>query len=218
LKGVPKKLREIADQYLISQGINQQVEPISIIADDFFSKVIATKKREKTKAAEVEHAIRHFIDINIDEDPELFASFAQALEEILQNFKGNWKKIYEELEKLREKIKNREKEETYGLDRKKQMPFFRIFKAEIFDNRDLTEEEISQNVNLTQHVFNLVAIEIKLTGFWESIPAQSRLKEELQKLLLSPDFSRLPNIITKRNEVISRIMELAKTNHFTIVS
>jgi type I restriction enzyme R subunit len=98
------------------------------------------------------------------------------------------------------------------------MPFFRIFKAEIFDNRDLTEEEISQNVNLTQHVFNLVAIEIKLTGFWESIPAQSRLKEELQKLLLSPDFSRLPNIITKRNEVISRIMELAKTNHFTIVS
>ncbi len=218
MKGVPKKLREIADQYLISQGINQQVEPISIIADDFFSKVIATKKREKTKAAEVEHAIRHFIDINIDEDPELFASFAQALEEILQNFKGNWKKIYEELEKLREKIKNREKEETYGLDRKKQMPFFRIFKAEIFDNRDLTEEEISQNVNLTQHVFNLVAIEIKLTGFWESIPAQSRLKEELQKLLLSPDFSRLPNIITKRNEVISRIMELAKTNHFTIVS
>ncbi len=221
MKGVPKKLREIADQYLISQGINQQVEPISIIADDFFSKVIATKKREKTKAAEVEHAIRHFIDINIDEDPELFASFAQALEEILQNFKGNWKKIYEELEKLREKIKNREKEETYGLDRKKQMPFFRIFKAEIFDNRDLTEEEISQNVNLTQHVFNLVAIEIKLTGFWESIPAQSRLKEELQKLLLSPDFlslSNLSNIITKRNEVISRIMELAKTNHFTIVS
>ncbi len=221
MKGVPKKLREIADQYLISQGINQQVEPISIIADDFFSKVIATKKREKTKAAEVEHAIRHFIDINIDEDPELFASFAQALEEILQNFKGNWKKIYEELEKLREKIKNREKEETYGLDRKKQMPFFRIFKAEIFDNRDLTEEEISQNVNLTQHVFNLVAIEIKLTGFWESIPAQSRLKEELRKLLLSPDFlslSNLSNIITKRNEVISRIMELAKTNHFTIVS
>ncbi|HPY81991.1 MAG TPA: hypothetical protein PLU45_01415, partial [Bacteroidales bacterium] len=37
MKGVPKKLREIADQYLISQGINQQVEPISIIADDFFS-------------------------------------------------------------------------------------------------------------------------------------------------------------------------------------
>ncbi len=218
MKGIPPKLRAIADEYLISKGIEQQVAPISIIADDFFNKVVATKKREKTKAAEVEHAIRHFIDLNIDEDPELFASFAQALEEILKNFKGNWKLIYEELEKLREKIKNREKEETYGLDRKKQMPFFRIFKAELFDNRDLTEDEIARNVNLTQHIFNLVATEIKLTGFWDSTPAQLKLKAELQKMLLSQEFKDLPNIITKRNEIISRIMELAKTNHFKIIN
>jgi type I restriction enzyme R subunit len=218
MKGIPPKLRAIADEYLISKGIEQKVAPISIIADDFFNKVVATKKREKTKAAEVEHAIRHFIDLNIDEDPELFASFAQALEEILKNFKGNWKLIYEELEKLREKIKNREKEETYGLDRKKQMPFFRIFKAELFDNRDLTEDEIARNVNLTQHIFNLVATEIKLTGFWDSTPAQLKLKAELQKTLLSPEFKDLPNIIIKRNEIISRIMELAKTNHFKIVN
>jgi len=218
MKGIPPKLRAIADEYLISKGIEQQVAPISIIADDFFNKVVATKKREKTKAAEVEHAIRHFIDLNIDEDPELFASFAQALEEILKNFKGNWKLIYEELEKLREKIRNREKEETYGLDRKKQMPFFRIFKAELFENRDLTEDEIARNVNLTQHIFNLVATEIKLTGFWDSTPAQLKLKSELQKMILSPEFKDLPNIIIKRNEIISRIMELAKTNHFKIVN
>lgn len=217
MKGIPPKLRVIADEYLISKGIEQQVAPISIIADDFFDKV-KTKKRTKTKAAEVEHAIRHFIDLNIDEDPELFASFAKALEEILQNFKGNWKVIYEELEKLREKIRNREKEETYGLDRKKQMPFFRIFKAELFDNRDLSEDEIARNVNLTQHIFNLVATEIKLTGFWDSTPAQLKLKAELQKMLLSPEFKDLPNIITKRNEIISRIMELAKTNHFKIIN
>ncbi len=217
MKGIPPKLRSIADEYLISKGIDQKVAPISIIADDFFNKV-NTRKRTKTKAAEVEHAIRHFIDVNIDEDPELFASFAAALEEILKNFKGNWKAIYEELEKLREKIKNREKEETYGLDRKKQMPFFRIFKAELFDNKDLSEDEIAQNVNLTQHIFNLVAREIKLTGFWDSTPAQLKLKAEIQKLLLSPDFKGMPNIITKRNELISRIMELAKTNHFKILN
>ena len=218
MKGIPPKLRAIADEYLVSKGIEQQVAPISIIADDFFEKVVASKKREKTKAAEVEHAIRHFIDLNIDEDPELFASFAKALEEILQNFKGNWKIIYEELEKLREKIRSREKEETYGLDRKKQMPFFRIFKSELFDNRDLSEDEIAKNVNLTQHIFNLVATEIKLTGFWDSTPAQSKLKAELQKMLLSPEFKDLPNIIVKRNEIISRIMELAKTNHFKITN
>lgn len=217
MKGIPPKLRGIADEFLKSQGIEQTVAPISIIADDF-QKGVNSKKRDKTKAAEVEHAIRHYIDINLDEDPELFASFSEALEKILENFKGNWKAIYEELEKLREKIRNREKEETFGLDRKKQMPFFRIFKAELFGNRTLTEDEIAQNVNLTQHIFNLVATEIKLTGFWDSTPAQLKLKAELQKLILSPEFKTIPNIITKRNELISRIMELAKTNHFKIVT
>ncbi len=217
MKGIPPKLRGIADEFLKSRGIEQTVAPISIIADDF-QKGVNSKKRDKTKAAEVEHAIRHYIDINLDEDPELFASFSEALEKILENFKGNWKAIYEELEKLREKIRNREKEETFGLDRKKQMPFFRIFKAELFGNRTLTEDEIAQNVNLTQHIFNLVATEIKLTGFWDSTPAQLKLKAELQKLILSPEFKTIPNIITKRNELISRIMELAKTNHFKIVT
>lgn len=216
MKGIPPKLRAIADEFLISKGINQSVAPISIIADDF-QKNVNTKQREKTKAAEVEHAVRHYIDINIDEDPELFASFSQALEEILKNFKGNWKRIYEELEKLREKIKNREKEQTYGLDRKKQMPIFRIFKAELFDNRDLSEDEISQNVNLTQHVCNLVINEIKLTGFWDSIPAQNKLRAELQKLLLSAEFIIYPKITTKYKELISRIMELAKANHFKMI-
>ncbi len=217
MKGIPPKLRAIADEFLKSKGLEQTVAPISIIAEDF-QKGVNTKKREKTKAAEVEHAIRHYIEINIDEDPALFASFAKTLEEILENFKGNWKAIYEELEKLREKIKNREKEETYGLDRKKHMPFFNSFKEYLFENRELTEEEIAQNVNLTQHIFNLVATEIKLTGFWDSTPAQLKLKAELQKTLLSPEFNKLPNIVIKRSELISRIMELAKTNHFKIIA
>lgn len=217
MKGVPLKLRNIADEYLKSIGIEQKVAPISIMADDF-QKHVDSRKRTKTKAAEVEHAVRHYINVNLDEDPELFVSFSEELERILTEYKGNWKVIYEELEKLRERIKNREKEQTFGLDRKKQMPFFRIFKAELFNNRDLSEDEVSQNVNLTQHVFNLISTEIQLAGFWDSTPAQHRCKAELQKLLVSPQFQSIPNIIAKRKELISRIMELAKANHFRIIS
>jgi type I restriction enzyme, R subunit len=217
MTGIPPKLLAIADEFLISKGVEQTVAPISIIADDFLSD-ISSKKREKTKAAAVEHAIRHYIDINIDEDPALFALFSEALEAIFEKFKGNWKVIYEELEKLREKIKNREKEETYGLDRKKQMPFFNLFKAELFENRILTEDEIAQNVNLTQQIFHLLATEIKLTGFWDSIPSQSLLKAKIQELILSPNLHSIPKIVLKRNELISRIMELAKTNHYKIIN
>ena len=80
----------------------------------------------------MEHAIRHHLDVELDDDPDLQASFAQALAKIFEDFRNNWNKIYEELEKLRTRIINAGKEPTYGLHRKKQMPLFRMFEREIF--------------------------------------------------------------------------------------
>lgn len=217
MKGIPPKLRAIAEQYLVSKGIDEKVAPISIMSEKF-TESVQKHKSEKSKAASTEHAIRNYIDVNIDEDPELFASFAKALEEILKNFMGNWKKIYEELEKLRQRMKNREQENTYGLDRKRQMPFFRIFKAELFDNADLDEDQIAKNVSLTVNVVDKLQTELRLLGFWNSIPAQNRLKSELQKILLSPDFFQMPGMLEKHQQIISRIMEVARVNHSKIVS
>jgi type I restriction enzyme R subunit len=160
----------------------------------------------------VEHAIRHFIELNISEDPELFASFAEELEKILAAFAENWKKIYEELEKLRKKMAEKEKEYTYGLDRKKQMPIFRMLRAEIFDNRDLTDDEISQNVDLTQHLFNAIETEMRFRGFWGSTSAQARLVADLKALLLSERFIKLPNMFAKHKQITSRLMEWARGN------
>jgi type I restriction enzyme R subunit len=57
MKGIPAKLRAITDEYLISKGIDQKVPPLSILDDDFLDSV-SKRKRAKTKAAEIEHAIR----------------------------------------------------------------------------------------------------------------------------------------------------------------
>ena len=134
MKGVPKKLRGITDEFLVSQGIEQKVAPISVLDPDF-QKQAAQRDRSKTKAAEVEHAIRHHINVNFDEDPELFASFATEIERILTEFAGNWDAIAQEMEKLRQKLMAKEKQETHGLDRKRQMPIFRILYAELFGIR-----------------------------------------------------------------------------------
>ena len=73
MKGIPPKLRAITDEYLESKSIDQQVEPISIL-DENFQKDVDKRTRTKTKAAEVEHAIRHYLDVKLDDDPELQAS------------------------------------------------------------------------------------------------------------------------------------------------
>jgi type I restriction enzyme R subunit len=235
MKGIPPKLRGITDAYLESKGIEVKVKPISILDDDF-QKQVNKRNRIKTKAAEVEHAIRHHLDVELDDDPDLQASFAQALAAIFEEFRNNWKKIYEELEKLRARIISASQEPTYGLHRKKQMPLFRMFKREIFgeDNIEILnempkaadshatyymsyEDRISHLVSLTQQIFLCVERELKLTGFWESIPARNKLKAELQKTLLAQEFSKLRNLVKNRAHIISRIMEIARKNNDTIL-
>jgi hypothetical protein len=70
---------------------------------------------------------------------------------------------------------------------------------------------------LTQQVYLVVERELRLTGFWESIPARNKLKAELQKVLLSREFLRLPGIFENRAHIISRIMEIAEKNNDIIL-
>ena len=235
MKGIPRKLRSITDEFLKSTGVGVKVELISILDDDF-EKEVGARARTKTKAAEIEHAIRHHIDVDLEDDPNLQASFAEALAEILRQFQDNWERIYKELEILRQRIRNANKEPTYGLNRKKQMPFFRCLHRELFGESGeaqgktsgaiedhgkyeaLSEEDkISKLVELTQQLFLVVERELQLTGFWESIPARNKLKSELQKVLLSSTFSNLPNIVKNRAHIISRILEIAEKNNDIIL-
>jgi len=209
MKGVPRKLRAIADEYLMTRGIDVKVEPISIMDENFINEV-GMRNRSKTKAAEIEHAMRHHIDINIDDDPDLYASFATAIEDILERFAGNWEVIYQKLEELRRKLKDQEKEPTYGLHKKKQMPFFRILKNELYADQEISEENISILVALTKEIVEYLHVELRFTGFWRNNIAQSRLKGEVMKLLISADFVKLPGMFERRNELTSRIMETAR--------
>jgi type I restriction enzyme R subunit len=114
------------------------------------------------------------------------------------------------------------------------MPFFRMFERELFGENAAvglfeaaeksppfvpltSEERISRLVDLTQKSFLAVERELKLTGFWESIPARNKLKAELQKTLLAQEFANLPGVVSNRAHILSRIMEIAEKNHDTIL-
>jgi type I restriction enzyme R subunit len=216
MKGIPPKLHKITDAFLESRGIDVKIEPISILDEDF-QKDVGRRSRTKTKAAEVEHAIRHHLDVELDDDPDLQASFSEALNKILEEFRNNWNTIYEELEKLRKRIVEASKEPTYGLHRKKQMPIFRMLKKELYGDAPLDDDAIALLVSLTQELFNEVERELRLTGFWESIPPRNKLKADIQKTLLQQEFAKLPGLVRNRAAIISRLMEIAEKNNDTIL-
>jgi type I restriction enzyme R subunit len=182
MKGVSDKLRKITDEYLKSQGIEVKVEPISILDERFFENV-KKRTRIKTKAAEIEHAIRHYLEVNIDEDPELYATFAEELQRILLAFKENWNEIYRQLEELRERIKASQSENTHGLDRRTQMPVFRKLHSLVYEKKELSDDEISNVISWTKDIYGMLKVELGHVGFWNDAAAMNRLRGEISNYI-----------------------------------
>lgn len=109
-------------------------------------------------------------------------------------------------------IKIKEIREIKGEKRK----LFFLIKKELFSNTLLTPEEINKETivkvkDLTDSIFTEIEKNIFLPYFWEYARYTDLLKMEIQKIMLSSEFNKLPNIILKRNELNKKIMDLAKS-------
>ena len=83
LKWASQKVRQLIDKHLFSLGIDTKVQQVSILSDEFKSKVDYLNKTPKSKASEMEHAIRWHIKVNLEKDPTLYNHFKDRLETIL---------------------------------------------------------------------------------------------------------------------------------------
>lgn len=214
MKGVSDKLRKVTDEFLKSKGITTKIGPISILDDKFFENVKAIQRKE-TKAAKVEHAIRDIINISMDEDPELYASFAEELRNILLAFKENWEEIYKLLEALRNKIKTAYQEDTKGLDRKRQMPIYRKLHSLIYDKKEtLNDDEVNNLLVWTKEIYGMVKVELSLIGFWGNIPSVNRLRGEISNYIAS-ECSNIPLAFKNRVTIANEILSWAKDERIT---
>lgn len=219
MKWIPEKLRWITDKYLESKWISQKIKPISILDTDFH-KWVENHKSAKTKASWIEHAIRSFIEERLDEDEELYRSFAEALEQILQENKNNWEEIYNQLKSLMKDIKEAtENAVSYWLHPKKQMPVFRILWKELYwKNKEFSEDEVSMLVNLTQELTLILEREMSISWFWNKPASKNRLMWEIQDLLIGEKYLKaIPTIFSKREDIKARLMEFAQKNNDVIL-
>jgi hypothetical protein len=84
----------------------------------------------------------------------------------------------------------------------------------------LSDDEISVLVGVTKEVFEKVKLEIGAVGFWRNISAQKRLRGEIMDILIAEEqglTKKIPELFKRRVEIASRIMELAKSNHDSIL-
>lgn len=214
MKGVSEKLRSVTDAYLKSKGISTKIEPISILDEKFFEN-IKTKKNKKAKAAKVEHALKEIIEINCDDDPELYASFSNEILRILSEFKDNWDMIYKLLEELRKKMKTAQEENTHGLNRKTHMPIFRKLHVFIYEKKEnLTDDEINNLIIWTKDIFGMLKVELSLVGFWNNPASIAKLKGEIAHYILD-QCQTITNAFNNRNQIAEEILAWAKDDRMT---
>jgi len=211
LRDASKKIREIVEEHLLSQDIDPKVPPTPLFDDAFLEKLKA--KPIKAKAQELEYAILEHIEKHYEEDPEFYERFSDRLKRVLEEYRENWEEIFKELEKLREDMKKgREAENTFGLDPKKEMPFFGVLKMSLFGKEpieNLREEDIGLLLDLTRDVLSILGREIRTEDFWDNYNRQRRVRSYIINQVLLPKGVERKLLKEKRSEIAQRIMELA---------
>jgi type I restriction enzyme R subunit len=105
LAGVGEKVRALIDP---------KIPPIDLLAADY-KKQLQAHKSDKSKASEIENAIKHHIDINLAEDEEYYKSLSARLNEILLKKAEHWEELVQLLLNFRDTIESDRKQAADNL-------------------------------------------------------------------------------------------------------
>lgn len=215
LKWAKPKIRKIIDKYLETIGINSKIPPVSLLSEDF-QKEINKAGSTKSKASEMEHAIRRHIKVNLDKDPAFYIRFIERINQIMERYKGNWEQIYDEFKNIREELeKGREEQNNIGLD-KQEMPFYDLIVMNVYDKELPSEENNEILVNLVIELVDKLQDAINKPNFWREREAEIRkLQGEIDDML---DFSGIDEVSDLKERLSIEILNLAKKRHQELIN
>ena len=213
MKDASKKVRAIIEEYLQVNGVDVEIEPVSLLSDDFLNDVKAKNRSDLAACDRIKYAVRQYINVNTPKDPELFMRLSERLEAILQEFRDNWADLRDALEHLREDIvEGRARENTFGYEPEHEMPFFAMLKTELYGNVDYTdipEDSFEALKDLTNDVLQRFKTDAAVTNFWNNESMKNSLRTFIINKLLGPEIKqRVPNIFSRRKDIAQKLLEL----------
>ncbi|MDZ7860595.1 MAG: type I restriction endonuclease subunit R [Candidatus Krumholzibacteriota bacterium] len=210
IAGAGAKVRELIDEHIYSTGIEPRISPVALLAPDFGEHVDSIKSH-KAKASEIEHAIKHHITVNIEQDPEYYHKLSKRLEAILNAYHEKWDELVQILMDFRSSIETErgEKAQSVGLS-KQEFAYYNILEAEMKEDADYyapDPETRNRMCDITSEIFDSIKESTYIVDFFQKEDEKKKLRLKIKRVLMA---SELAPKTKMRNRIIERYMELAR--------
>jgi type I restriction enzyme R subunit len=214
IAGVGDKVRQLIDDHIRAYHAEQIIPPLSI-TDANFDAHVDSLASDRAKAAEMEHAARHAITVNIESDPVHYEKLSERLEQILTSFEQQWDALVEAMREFINDMRmgppsDRATEFLPEQEAHKLKPFMSLLMdAAGFEISQLSNEDLQRFASLTVQLVSIIRPDIIRQDFWATPQLRQQLLSRVKVFLDDEDV--LPYELL--DTTADRIVELAKRRY-----
>lgn len=213
-----EKAKELISQHLKSNGVYQWIEPITLFDKDFKEKI--NHGSAEAIASTMEHAIKHAINVKMNDNPIHYTSLWERLMKILEETNMNWEERRKQLEEFIEREMSHSEEDLakkLGLKDNRQLAIFETVQAEM-KKQKVAEEVVyysgySEEDNIKKITLDIeeVILNTRVKGFMHNSTRISEMETELYNMLMIKYFDALGvEVIPK---LAGDLVDLAKIHY-----
>ncbi len=186
LSGCGEKVRKLIADAVVADGIQILVKEVQLFSPEFEEKVEALKT-DDAKASEMEHAIRHEINVRVEENPAFYQSLRERLEEIIEQHRQERLDAAEQLLRLNSLCEELKNEQTQAEEMELDARGFAIYGL-LERQRPMAVREGAPSYNVANRdlaslIDEAVMPFTELVDWWQKEDLQRQMRSRIKRQL-----------------------------------
>ena len=186
LSGCGEKVRKLIADAVAADGIEILVKEVQLFSAEFDEKVDALRT-DDAKASEMEHAIRHEINVRVEENPVFYESLRKRLEEIIEQHRLERLDAAEQLKlfaSLKEELQGEQsRAKDMGLEARGFAIYGLLEQARPMMVEEKREPYDGANRDLASLIDESVAPFTDIVDWWEKDDVQRQMRSKIKRHL-----------------------------------
>ena len=186
LSGCGEKVRKLIADAVAADGIEILVKEVQLFSAEFDEKVDALRTDE-AKASEMEHAIRHEINVRVEENPVFYESLRKRLEEIIEQHRLERLDAAEQLKlfaSLKDELQGEQsRAKDMGLEARGFAIYGLLEQARPMMVEEKREPYDGANRDLASLIDESVAPFTDIVDWWEKDDVQRQMRRQIKRHL-----------------------------------